>query len=133
MLFSRGSFQPRDQTQVSRIQVDSLPAEPAGKPMTTAVGGPSLLQGNLPSPGIEPGSSALQADPLPTELSGKPEVLPHVSRVTQYLSFCDWLKSLILGIPWESGGWDSTLSLLGAWAQSLARELRSCKPHGAVK
>ena len=62
MPFSRGSFQPRDQTQVSRIQVDSLPSEPAGKPMTTAVGGPSLLQGNLPNPGIEPGSSALQAD-----------------------------------------------------------------------
>ena len=31
---------------------------------------PSL--GNLPDPGIEPGSPALQADCLPTELSGKP-------------------------------------------------------------
>ena len=28
---------------------------------------------DLPDPGIEPGSSALQADSLPTELSGKPE------------------------------------------------------------
>ena len=29
--FSRGSSQPRDWTQVSQMQVDSLPAEPAGK------------------------------------------------------------------------------------------------------
>ena len=28
--------------------------------------------GNLPNPGIEPRSPALQADSLPTELSGKP-------------------------------------------------------------
>ena len=27
--------------------------------------------GNLPDPGIEPGSSSLQADSLPTELGGK--------------------------------------------------------------
>ena len=31
-----------------------------------------LLQGNLPNPGIEPWSPALQADSLPTELQGKP-------------------------------------------------------------
>ena len=30
--FSRGSSQPRDQTQVSALQADSLPAEPQGKP-----------------------------------------------------------------------------------------------------
>ena len=29
--FSRGSSQPRDQTQVSTLQVDSLPAEPQVK------------------------------------------------------------------------------------------------------
>ena len=32
----------------------------------------ALLQGNLPNPGIEPGSPALQADSLPTELQAKP-------------------------------------------------------------
>ena len=32
----------------------------------------SLPQGNLPDPGIEPGSPALQADSLPPELLGKP-------------------------------------------------------------
>ena len=32
--FSRGSSQPRDRTQVSRIADDSLPAKPQGKPPT---------------------------------------------------------------------------------------------------
>ena len=36
------------------------------------VGFHALLQGNLPSPGIEPGSPALQADSLPADLPGKP-------------------------------------------------------------
>ena len=35
------------------------------------MGGRSLLQGNLPNPGIESRSPALQADSLPAELSGK--------------------------------------------------------------
>ena len=43
--FSRGSSQSRDQTQVAALQVDSLPAEPAGKPKNTGMGSLSLLQG----------------------------------------------------------------------------------------
>ena len=65
--FSKGSSQPMDRTQVSTLQVDSLPAEPQGKPKNPGVGSLSL-----PSPGIKLGSSALQVDSLPTELSGKP-------------------------------------------------------------
>ena len=38
---SRGSFQPRSPT----LQVDSLPAEPQGKPKNTGVGSLSLFQG----------------------------------------------------------------------------------------
>ena len=34
-------------------------------------GSPFLSPGDLPNPGIEPGSLALQADSLSTELSGK--------------------------------------------------------------
>ena len=37
---------------------------------------PSL--GDLPDPGIEPGSCALQADSLPTELQGKPHLNIHI-------------------------------------------------------
>ena len=42
--FSRESSQPRDRTQSLAWQVDSLPAEPPGKPKNTGVGGLSLLQ-----------------------------------------------------------------------------------------
>ena len=36
------------------------------------VGKPFLSPGDLPNPGIEPGSPALQTDSLPAELPGKP-------------------------------------------------------------
>ena len=39
----------------------------------TRVGSLSLLQGNLPNPGVEPRSPALQADSLPVEPQGKPK------------------------------------------------------------
>ena len=42
--FSRGSCQPWDQTQVSRIAGGFLLAEPQGKPKNTGVGSLSLLQ-----------------------------------------------------------------------------------------
>ena len=48
------------------LQVDSLLADPPGKPKNTGVGIPSL--GELPNPGSEPGSPALQVDCLPAEL-----------------------------------------------------------------
>ena len=68
----QGSSQPRDQTQVSHI---------AGGFFTqlSHKGSPRILEwiaypspGDLPNPGIEPGSPGLQEDSLPTELSGKP-------------------------------------------------------------
>ena len=70
-------MQPRDQTQVSHIAGEFLPAEPPGKHKNTRVG--SLLSpADLPDPGIKPGSPALQADSLPTELSGKPRKMTHL-------------------------------------------------------
>jgi len=50
------------------LQANSLPAEPPGKPKTTGVGSLFLPPGELPDPGIEPGSLALQVDSLQTEL-----------------------------------------------------------------
>ena len=52
--FSRVPSQPRDWTGVSQtrsptLQVDSLPAEPQGKPKNTGVGSLSLLQQILPN------------------------------------------------------------------------------------
>ena len=37
-------------------------------------GQPIPSPADLPDPGVEPGSAALQADPLPPELSGRPTV-----------------------------------------------------------
>jgi len=53
------------------LQADSLPTEPPGKPKNTRVGSLSS-SGDLPDPGIKPGSPALQADSLLAELPGKP-------------------------------------------------------------
>ena len=39
----------------------------------TGVGSLSLLQGNLPNPGIEPRFPSLQTDSLPAEPQGKPK------------------------------------------------------------
>ena len=49
MPFSRGSSQPRNGTRSPALQVDSLPAEPPGKPKNTGVGSLSLLQGIFPT------------------------------------------------------------------------------------
>ena len=59
--FSRGSSQPRDQTQVFLYQLSPL----QGKPKNTGVDNLSLLQQIFPTQE----SPALQADSLPTELS----------------------------------------------------------------
>ena len=56
------------------LQPDGLwPARLLSPVKNTGAGFHSLLQGNLPHPGIEPGSPALQVDSLLTELSGKPK------------------------------------------------------------
>ena len=55
------------------LQVDSLPAEPQGKPKNTGVGLPFPSPGDLSNPGIESRSPALQADSLPAEPQGKPK------------------------------------------------------------
>ena len=52
------------------MQTESLPAEPQGKPKNTE-SIPSPV--DLPEPGIEPGSPALQMDSLPAELLGNPK------------------------------------------------------------
>ena len=47
--FSRGSSQPRMEPRSFALQVNSLPAEPQGKPKNTGVGSLSLLQWIFPS------------------------------------------------------------------------------------
>ena len=64
--FSRGSFQPRDQTQVSHI-ADSLPTEPQRKPRNIGVVSLSLLQGIFP--GQESNQGLLQCRQILYKLS----------------------------------------------------------------
>ena len=88
--FSRDLPNPGIKPMSPSLQVDSLPAEPQGKPKNAGAGSLSLLQQILPNPGIEPGSPALQADSLPTELSGKP---PRYGGECLLYCLCDYLKS----------------------------------------
>jgi len=71
--FSRGTFQLRDQTQVSCIAGRFFTSWTQQKTKNTGVGSLSLLQQIfLTQEFLNPGSSAQQVDSLPTELSGKP-------------------------------------------------------------
>ena len=60
------------------VMCDSLQPHGLNSPwnfpgQNTGVGSLSLLQGNLPNPGIEPRSPTLRADSLPAEPQGKPK------------------------------------------------------------
>ena len=66
--FSRGSSQPRDQTQVSHITGGFFTSWATREAQEYWSGYPIPSPADLPDPGIEPGSPALQEDSLPTEL-----------------------------------------------------------------
>ena len=68
--FSRGSSQPRDQTQISHIAGGFFTSWDTGKPKDTGVCSLSLSNRSS-QPGIEVESPALQADSLTTKLPGK--------------------------------------------------------------
>ena len=56
--------------------------------------------GDLPNPGTEPGSSALQADALPSEPPGKTKT--HTKRIKKSLyAFIKWIKLRINSLPKE--------------------------------
>ena len=70
--FSRGSSQPRDWTQVFYIAGGFLTSWATRKAQEYWIGYPIPSPADLPNPGIEPGSPALQADSLPADLPEKP-------------------------------------------------------------
>ena len=72
MRSSRGSSQPRDQTQVSCITGRFFTIWATKKTQEYWSGEPIPSPGDLPDPGIKPGSPALQVDSLPAELPGSP-------------------------------------------------------------
>ena len=68
--FSRGSSQPRDRIQVSSMAGGFFTSWTTREAQEYWSGWPTPSPEDLPNPGIELGSPALQADSLPTELSG---------------------------------------------------------------
>ena len=79
--FSRGSSQPRDWTQVSCIAGGFFTSW-ATKEVQESIPSPA----DLPDPGIELGSPALQADSLTTELSGKGKIILSATK-DSFISF----------------------------------------------
>ena len=73
---STGSSQPRDPSQVSRIAGGFFLDQATREAEEHWSGQTVLSTGDLPDPGIELGSPALQADSLPAELPQKP--IPYI-------------------------------------------------------
>ena len=73
--FSKGSSQPRDQTQVSCIAGRFFTSWATREAQEYWSGEPTPSPADLPDPGIKPGSPAFQVDSLPTKLWEKPKYL----------------------------------------------------------
>ena len=71
--FSRVPSQAKDQAQVSHITGRFFTSWATRETQEYWSGKPNPSPADLPDPGIEPGSPALQVDSLPSELSGKPQ------------------------------------------------------------
>ena len=80
--FSRGSSQPRDGTQVSHIAGGFFTSWAIREAQEYWSGLPIPSPADLPNPGFEPGSPALQEDSLPAELWG---TLPKI-KTSPYLT-----------------------------------------------
>ena len=70
--FSRGSSQPRDQTQISRIAGRFFTSWATGKPKNTGVGSLSILQGIFPTQESNRGLLLFRGILLTAEPPGKP-------------------------------------------------------------
>ena len=92
-------FPTQGESRSPTLQVDSLPAEPQGKPKNTGVGGLIPSPADLPDSGIELESLALQADSLPVELHGKSflEVISEMQiKIMSFFQKCDWQTSPVV-------------------------------------
>ena len=72
---SMGSSQPKDPSHVSHIAGGLFTIWATREAHEYWSGKPTPSPGDLPDPGIQPESPALQVDSLPAELPGKPNVL----------------------------------------------------------
>ena len=76
--FSRGSSQPGDRTQVSRIVGGFFTSSATREAQEYWSMLPIPSPADLPDSGIDPGSHALQADSLPISYKGSPNINEHL-------------------------------------------------------
>ena len=66
------------------------------------MGSLSLLQGNLPNPGLKPRSPTLQVDSIPAEPQGKPQVLGDTAeKPPAHCLFVNWDGLLVDTMPFS--------------------------------
>ena len=82
--FSRGSSQPRDQPQVSRIAGRFFTSWATRDAQEYWSGSPISSPADLPDSGIKLGSPALQVDSLPVKLSENPLKITKESVLLEY-------------------------------------------------
>ena len=130
--FSRGSFQPRDQTQVFHIAGGFFTSWATREAQEYWSGQPLPSPADLPDPGIELGSPALQADSLPAEPQGKPKRTGVGS-----LSLLQWI-SLTQELSWgllrlrRKARWSNRSTLGPSFLPCLLKEpsvLTAAAPH----
>ena len=89
--FSRGSSQPREQTQVSCIAGDCLPAEPQGRPKNTRVGSLSPLQWIFPTQELNGGLPHCRLILYQLSYEGSPANIFK----GQYINFCCIFRKMV--------------------------------------
>ena len=94
---SRGSSQPRDQSQVSCTAGRFFTSGATKEAQEYWRGEPIPSPVDLPDPGIKLGSPEFQADSLPAELPGKPLNSKAVRNIVKILNFCK--RGLALHLP----------------------------------
>ena len=108
--FSRGFSQPRDQTQVSRIAGDSLPAEPPGKPI--------YITGHVYITKVSSGFSVVRNSP---SNAGDAHSIPGSGRYSGEGNG-NPLQYSFLGNPMDRGAWRATVHGVARVGHDLATE-----------
>ena len=102
---SRGSSQPRDQTQVSHITGGLFTIWDTREAQEYWSEYPIPSPGDLPNPGTKPGSPALQVDSLPSELPGKPRwMVTPLKKMKKYERKDMWFRAWEPRNQWKKRG-----------------------------
>ena len=104
----------------------------------TGVGSLSLLQGNLPKPGLKPRSPTLQVDSIPAEPQGKPRVLGDTAdKPPAHCWFVNWDGLLVDTVPFSKSSEtkltkQTVLSLSRHCSFMLGAQLNFCLTYSVI-